>query len=229
VGIAGSVASLVASGAFLSYTRGQESEADDGGFDLAVARGYDPRQAAVIWTHIEEDQKSNPNRRQTPIFASNHPSNAARLSAMTKRANQLAAQSHAGNLGAESYRAVIGPHRAGWLEEELNRNATDESLSLINRLLKVEPSSGELQYFLGEAYRRRNGKGDLDKALAAYQAAIANSGAPVTVHRGLGLVALKAGKRDIARESFQKYLSLSADADDRATIQYYLTNIGGSQ
>jgi predicted TPR repeat methyltransferase len=86
-----------------------------------------------------------------------------------------------------------------------------------------------LRYYIGEAYRRRNIKGDVESAIAAYQAAIAGTGAPVTVHRGLGLVALKAGQKNIARDAFQKYLSLAPDASDRATVQYYLTAAGGSQ
>jgi predicted TPR repeat methyltransferase len=99
---------------------------------------------------------------------------------------------------------------------------------MVKQLVKAEPDSAELQYFLGEAYRRRNAKGDLESAAAAYQAAIAAMGAPNVAYRGLGLTALKSGQKDVARNAFQKYLSLEPDAKDRAIVEYYLTTVGGT-
>jgi hypothetical protein len=64
--------------------------------------------------------------------------------------------------------------------------------------------------------------------MAAYEAAIAATGAPNTAHRGLGLVALKDGQKNVARDEFQKYLSLVPMASDRDAVEYYLATVGGS-
>jgi len=226
VGAAGTLASVIATGALISYTRDQEREADDGGFSLATGRGYDPRQGSLIWANVEEEEAANPKRTKPLQFYNNHPTNKERLGTMKKRADEMEVQTHAADLGAEAFRAATASLRAGWLDQELNRGQFDESVSLFQRLIKNEPAAGELQFYLAEAYRRRNGKDDNANALSAYRAAIAGMNAPVAARRGLGLVALKSGQKTVAREAFQQYLALVPDASDRATIEYYLTTLG---
>lgn len=226
VGAAGTLASVIAAGALTSYTRDQEREADDGGFSLATGRGYDPRQGSVIWAHVEEEEAANPKRTKPLRFYSSHPTNKERLGTMKKRADEMEVQTHAADLGTEAFRAATASLRASWLDQELNRGQFDESVSLFQRLIKNEPAAGELQFYLAEAYRRRNGKDDNANALSAYRAAIAGMNAPVAAQRGLGLVALKSGQKIVAREAFQQYLALVPDASDRATVEYYLKTLG---
>jgi predicted Zn-dependent protease len=219
---------LSAIGALFSYSRDQEREADAGGFDAAVARGYDPRQAAMIWGHMEEEEAANPRRSKPIPFFADHPTNKERLVTMGKRGEEMEKQSHAEMLEAKSYREAILPHRAQWLDEELNRGEFDESLVLIRRLIAAENDPGELNFYLGEVYRRRNAKGDLESAMAAYNKAIGGAGAPAAAYRGLGLAALKSGKKDVARGAFQEYLTrVPPDASDREIVQFYLTSAGG--
>ena len=172
------------------------------------AKGYDARQGAFFMANTAEEEDANPNRTKSSAYRSSHPDMKERLAVLTKRADDIEARAHASIIGAEAYRAAIGPHRAAWLEEEFNRGDYAQSVAMIKQLLKAEPESGELQYYLGEAYRRRNANGDLKNAMTAYQAAIAAADAPNAVHRGLGLVSLKAGQKTVARDEFQKYLSL---------------------
>jgi predicted Zn-dependent protease len=227
-GIAGLAASLIAIGALASYSRDQEREADAGGFDLVVGKGYDPRQGALFMANTSEEEEANPNRAKPSAYIASHPATKERLATLTKRAAEIAAQTHANVLGSETHGAATSPHRAAWLEEEFNRGDYAQSVVMIKQLLKVEPESGELQYFLGEAYRRRNAKGDIDSATASYQAAIAKGSPPSAVYRGLGLIALKRGQKEVAREAFEKYLLLVPEADDRAIVQYYLTTMRGT-
>jgi beta-barrel assembly-enhancing protease len=231
LGGAGSLAQLIAVGAFFSYSRENETEADAGGFEMAVAHGYDPRQGAAIWRNIDREQAANPRRKTGSMFYSSHPTNTARIAAMNKRADEMASVSHSENLGTGNYRDAVLAHRFQWLQEEVDRAQYAESIYVIGQLLKQDAVSGELNYFLGEAYRRRNAKGDGEKAMAAYRAAIAAPDVPVLAYRGLGLVALKGGKAeaDTAREAFEKYLALASDAKDRATIEYYLTTMGAKK
>ena len=223
------IASLIAVGALASYSRDQERDADAGGFDLAVAKGYDPRQGAAFWAKTSEEEKANPKRTRPSPYVASHPATKERLETLTKRATEIEAQTHASVVGADAHRAATAGLRAMWLQEELNRGQYADSIAMINQLLTTEQASGELHYFLGEAYRRRSGDGDLDNATKAYQAAIEAGDAPVEVHRGVGLVALKKGQNDIARDAFGKYLALAPEAGDRAMIQFYLMGVGESQ
>lgn len=231
LGGVGSLAQMIAAGAYFSYSREQETEADAGGFEMAVAHGYDPRQGAAIWRNVEDEQAANPKRKTGSLFYSSHPTNKTRIAAMNKRADDMANLSHSENLGIESYREAVLPHRFQWLQEEVDRAQYAESIYVIGELLKRDTASGELNYFLAEAYRRRNGKGDGEKALAAYRAAIAAADAPVVAYRGLGIAALKAGNAEAntSLEAFGKYLSLAPDAKDRATVEYYLATLGAKK
>ena len=217
---------VIAYGWLASHDRDQEREADAGGFDAVVGLGYDPRQAAIIWSHVEEEESANPKRSSSSLFMANHPTPKERLATMTKRADELQGQSHANTLGAETFRAATRPFRGAWLEQEIDRGEFSESIALFQRLIKNDPGSGDLQFYLGEAYRRRNQKGDADLALTAYRSAIAGTNAPVAAHRSLGLVALKSGQKTVARDAFRQYLALVPDASDRATVEYYLKTMG---
>ncbi|MEA2824032.1 MAG: hypothetical protein QOF03_514 [Alphaproteobacteria bacterium] len=223
----GQLFGVMAAGTIASYSRDQEREADAGGFDLVVGKGYDPGQGAFFMANTAEEEEANANQVKSSAYLSSHPDMKERFAVLTKRADDIQARAHADIIGAEAYRAAIGPHRAAWLEE-FNRGDYAQSVAIIKQLLKGEPQSGELQYYLGEAYRRRNANGDLKNAVAAYQAAIAATDAPNAAHRGLGLVSLKANQKTVAREEFQKYLSLVPMASDRATVEYYLATMGGS-
>jgi len=225
-GLASLPAGLLALGALASYSRDQEREADAGGFELVVRKGYDARQGAVFMGDLSVEEDANPNRKKPSAYMASHPATKERLATLSKRADEMQARARDATLGTDTHRAAIASHRAAWLEEEFTRGDFAQSVTMIKRLAAAEPNSGELQYFLGEAYRRRNAKGDLEAATAAYQAAVAATGAPSAVHRGLGLTALKLGQKSLARDSFQKYLVLEPDASDRAIVQYYLTTLG---
>ena len=218
---------LVALSALFSYDRNQEREADAGGFDLAVANGYDARQGAVIWANEDAEEAANPRRRPNS-WTDDHPTNKERLATMAKRAAELSS-ANPGTTGDEEFRRVMMPFRGQWLEEELAHGQFDVSITLVQRLMRSDPQSSQLKYYLAEAYRRRNAKGDLALAMAEYQDATTDTAAPSGVYRGLGMVALKSGRRDLAAQAFRKYLDLAPGSDDRAMVQLYLSNVSASQ
>lgn len=225
LGAAAIPALLIASGRFASYSRDQEREADAGGFDLVVGKSYDPRQGALFMTSIAAERDASSNRRKGLAYLESHPAPEERAATLNKRAAEPGPHASATTVAAESYRAAVAPHRAAWLEEEFNRGEFAQSILMIGQLLQAEPDSAELRYFLGEAYRRRNAKGDLESATAAYQAAVAQGSAPTAAYRGLGLVSLKAGQKEAARRAFEQYLMLEPQAGDRDMVQFYLTGI----
>src|SRR5471032_2262916 len=72
-------AGMVAQGAALSFSRGDESEADLVGLDLAARSGYDPRAGIALWQKMSAVNKSQP----LP-FLSTHPSGSKRIADMEK-------------------------------------------------------------------------------------------------------------------------------------------------
>jgi predicted Zn-dependent protease len=72
-GLIGLLAEMGMAAGFTSYTRDQEREADAIGFDLATANGYDPRQAALLWTNITTEDEADPAIRNRNTFLSSHP------------------------------------------------------------------------------------------------------------------------------------------------------------
>ncbi|RFP10596.1 MULTISPECIES: M48 family metallopeptidase [unclassified Duganella] len=72
-------AGMVAQGAALSFSRGDESEADLVGLDLAARAGFDPRAGIALWQKMSAVNKSQP----LP-FLSTHPSGSKRIEDMNK-------------------------------------------------------------------------------------------------------------------------------------------------
>jgi predicted Zn-dependent protease len=63
----------------LPYARGQESDADLVGMELAARAGYDPRAAAVVWQKMQKLAQAQAGRGQPPQFLSTHPSHETRI------------------------------------------------------------------------------------------------------------------------------------------------------
>ena len=72
-------AGVVAKGAALSYSRGDETEADLVGMDLAARAGFDPRAGIALWQKMGAVNKNQP-----LSFLSTHPSGQDRIEKMNK-------------------------------------------------------------------------------------------------------------------------------------------------
>jgi predicted Zn-dependent protease len=218
------LAGWMAAGAYFSYSRGQETEADEGGLKLGIEAGYDPHQASIVWRDVEAEQEANPDRKARSAFSSSHPANLDRMNALARLADTNPDSAKATFIGAEEYRAVFSKFRAHWLDQDLNGAQYEQTLFVLNRLIVANPSDAVLRFYQGETYRRRNGKGDLQSAVKSYRDALALNDAPATVWRGLGLAALKSGDKSTAQEGFKHYLELAPQAEDRAMVELYLSN-----
>jgi predicted Zn-dependent protease len=226
-GLAGVTGNALAAN-LLAYSRDQEREADATGFDLAVAAGYDPQQAGRTWRFVSDEHKANPRRIDIAAFLSTHPQDTERMASLDARAAQVAPSRTTWFANDADYRDAMHPFLARWLEGEINRGEPEESVVLLSRLVANQPASGVLRYYLGVAYRKRGGAGDLDAARTAYGQAIACADAPSAAWRDQGLLAMRSGDKSEARVDFEKYLSAAPAADDKAMIQYYLAQLSGN-
>jgi predicted Zn-dependent protease len=75
--LGGLLASQTSKFTLLGFSRGDESEADLVGMDIAARAGYDPRAGISLWQKMAEASKGEP-----PQFLSTHPSHASRIDNM---------------------------------------------------------------------------------------------------------------------------------------------------
>ncbi len=219
VGVVADVARLMLVGSIFAFSREAEREADRVGFAMAVKAGYDPKQAARNWAGIIKEHDAMDDPRPFLFFAS-HPDPGERQQTLKGMADGLdRGTGLVGRTGRKALWGIIGGMRQRLWREELRLRQFDRAQVLLDRMRESGLSSGELDFYQGELYRLRRKDGDADKAIASYEQAVAAKGAPPEAHRSLGLMYIKAGRRDDARGALKRYLKASPGANDRAMIQ----------
>ena len=223
-GFVGNLAVLIALGSVYKFSRDNEREADQLGFELMVKAGYDPWEASKIWEALvkEREAAEDPERL---IFFSTHPSTEERIETLNDLAQKAVADGGSAVVGRERFLAATLPLRVIFLRDELRRREFVRSQVVLDQLFKSGVGLGELHFFQGELYRLRGEEGDENKAIAAYQKALEFDDVPSEVDRALGLLFFRAGEKEKARESFERYLQKRTDAEDREMIRAYLQEL----
>ena len=222
-GLAGAVGQLALLAGAFGYSRDQEREADRLSIVLMREAGYDPAEAAKVWTNLLLEISARPggDPARFPMFAS-HPSAHERQQTM----RELADAAPGGATHAERWSEKVLPYLRDWLVEEIKRGQHEESIALLTRMIARSHARAEFVYARGEVYRMRAGAADLDAALADYHAAISAGGEPPETHRGLGAIYRQRNQLREARTSFQRYLESAPTAPDAAMIRSYLEEMG---
>ena len=219
-----SMASSIGNYSLISFSRDEERDADDGGFKMATTLGYAPQEAPAIWVAMAEQEKAIP-RSAASAFFSDHPGSEERAATLAKLAAQTAPSRGDWITNEDDFRVATAPFVRRWIEEELSSSQPDSSIITLRQLAANMPSHGLYQYGLGEAYRKRNQTNDLAAAENAYRGALSCPDAPPEAWRGLGLMAMKAGRNAEAKEAFSQYRAKLPDAADKAMIDFYLTQL----
>ncbi len=223
-GYAGPLAQLVALGSVLAFSRDNEREADEIGFELMARAGYDPREAPRIWEALEREREAA--GKSTPlIFFATHPPTAERIATLREQAARTYTPEQLWSVGRAEWMAAVSPVRPALLRDELRLRDFPRTAVLLDRLLAAEPRSGLLHFSRGEMFRLRAGAGDEVRALDAYQQALASEDPPAEIHRSVGLLRLRRGEREQARAAFERYLAAVPAAEDRAMIESYLEQL----
>jgi predicted Zn-dependent protease len=230
VGAVTDVIYLIAIASLFAFSRDQEEEADRLGFERAVASGYAPASASSLWRSLQAETASSdfPRVRKeqasASIFAS-HPVTVDRVAALDTLAKGRAGGA---DTGRARYRAAIRPHLSAWLKDDLRRRDYGQTLHLIDRLAADGEDLGVLNFYRGEAFRRRRGGDDATLALEAYVASSKSPDAPVAVWREIGDLRLKAGHNDLARVAYETYLAKAPTAQDRWLVEANLKKLTGT-
>jgi len=223
-GLVGAIGQLAVLAGMFSYSRDQERRADVIGAALMHRAGYDAGEAARVWANLLLEMKARPDgdpAAHSPMFAT-HPPAEERSETLTR----LAASLPGGETRAETWEQKIRPFRREWLSEEIKRGQHEESIALLTRLSAGAARLPDYRYARGEVYRLRAKEGDLDLALADFQAATALGGEPPETHRALGFVYRARRQPAEAKASFLRYLDLAPAAPDQAMIKSYVEETG---
>jgi tetratricopeptide (TPR) repeat protein len=211
------------------FSRDLESEADAYGLMLMARAGYPPHAASEIWGQLVDEGRASAAARNkrfsdgTSSELSTHPPTAGRMINLAETADFLAGKrAIPGTEGGHEWTAVIRPHQAMLLHEQIYLNDPGASLYLLENLAK-HGWTGLLRFNEGEIYRLRDANGDNLKAAAAYAAAIALADAPPEAWRAHGYALLKAGNQAEAYEALNRYLAMKPDAPDAAMIRFTFT------
>lgn len=224
VGFAGDLAQLIAIGAIFAYSRDQEREADEIGFEMMASAGYEPVQASQIWGDLLAEEEAG-GKSAKSIFFATHPTTPERIATLREMADKTAKGKDSWTDGRKEYLNSIKPFRKEWLREEVQKGNTNGSMVLLNRLLKEHDDSAEVHFFLGELYRLRGEKDDCENACSEYQKALELGGPLPEIYRSLGVVYLRMGKAKEACDSFEEYLKVNPDASDRQIIESYINRL----
>ena len=228
IGVAGQIAYIAGLAGLMAYSRDMEREADDIGFDLMLAAGYDPREAPKIWRNLMEEMEAADDSMPSIFFAS-HPSTSERVSTLEKRAQAAVSSSPDLIPSREPYLDMIAPFRGEWLHDELQKRDFAGTQVVLKHLFDQNKNPGELYYYQGELYRMRGESDDMEKAITAYQSALQQEGFPSETYRSLGLLFWKSKRMDPARDAFQNYLDASPGAHDAPMIEAYLEELAKNE
>jgi predicted Zn-dependent protease len=222
-GIGGLLGAYAVMASQFSFSRDQEREADAIGLILMRRAGYDPRQASVVWSNLMAEASVHPGAsasKTSPLFAT-HPASAERRETLARLA---------GEAGGETFQAEylerVAPLQRELLDDEIKRAEFDESIVLLDRLVKRSPERADLLYYRAEAHRLRAQGDDVNLALTDLTAAAALPQPPAEVERARGFIYQARGDKAAAREAFGRYLLAKPDAGDAPMIQSYVQELG---
>lgn len=213
------------------YSQEMEYEADEKGFSMILAQGYDGQESPKLFEHLKEFIKEEEIKQ--PFFFSTHPALAARI----KNYKGLAAKE---NISFQEMKVNSEDFDKLWNEVALK----DAGLCLEHGMFKTAKRHADKYilrnsrdpqgyYYLGEIYRQRHDpetkkekkrdkREDYRKALEAYQEAINLDSAFSLAYKGKAQVLQKENNTEEARSAYRRYLELEPGAQDREYVEQFI-------
>jgi len=202
------------------YSRDLETEADMEGLNLIIRAGYDPEEASKLFSHLKKEIEEE--KKKEPFFFGTHP----RLQERVENFDSFLKTQYKGKRGgiqnSEIFLEKI--HRAILDNTSLDLKAGRFKIAErgVEKYLTIKPKDPKAYCLLGEIYRQKAEKGDLEKAKEHYQKAISIEPSYPDAHKGIGLIHYKQGEKEQAKQCLEQYLSLSPQAMDKAYIEEYI-------
>jgi len=222
VGFVGDVTAIASAGGLQAYGRDMEREADGYGIAMLARAGYNPKESARLWQQVIKEKEASKDKTFSLLIFDSHPPNEERLAALDRIADQILAKGKDFETGRQRYLEHIAPFRFDFLKDELHQRDFNRFEVLINSLIEQNYDLGEVYYYKGEMLRLRGEEGDTEKAIVAYQKAVAETACPAEAYRSLGLLYNARGNEDDAGKCFREYLERKPDSVDREMIMNML-------
>ena len=221
----GDIAQFATLASLSAYSRDYERESDDVGFRLLVEGGYDPYQAAPVWTQLMEEIEATGESMDRSIFFATHPAPTERVETLERLASESVTK---GDSHEQRYLAAILPIRGSLFRDELRSRRFDRLQVVLDHHFKSGANVGELHYIQGELYRLRREDGDEALAIAAYRQALTGEGAPPEAYRDLGLMLMKKQQTGEALDHLRAYLAAAPEAEDQAMVLSYISQLANN-
>lgn len=204
------------------YSLRLEKEADKKGFKRLKKAGYDVKEFPKAFQKLQLEAKAL--NVSSPILFFNH----AKLSERIKYHSLLLKKIKGtpklmGSTG--EYGAMVMPIRTQVLKGKLESEQFDVLIEVLSNSDHREQYPDYALYYLGEAFRLRNQKGDDAKAQEVFLVAIKDMPEFAPNYRALGELYYKQSRFIKAKEYFEKYLEIDANAPDRSFIEYYIQRL----
>lgn len=211
---------LLASSSYAGFSRELERDADEHGFERVRAAGYAVGDAHLFFERMGREARAL-RRRDGSLFAS-HP----KLTARAATIRQLAGSSVSGgsNRAFEFLSATHGARMTA-LEYQQAQRQYRATIHMLDDERLIESFPPEAEYYLGAAYRLRNGNGDLDRAVAHFERTKIAAPGFAPAWRDLGQYYMRTERSAEAVSAFERYLELAPDAADRGFIESYIRRL----
>lgn len=214
--------------AVTGFSQQLEYQADEGGFKRISAKGYDPREAVVLFQWVK--QFVDDEDIDTPLFFSSHPGIKGRIVNFEKLlGEQPAGLAPNPKINAERFRENTRGLKLATIQQWINAGLFITALDRIDHYLKDYPQDAQANRMKGDIYRKRvivkedlkrkeKDKNDYQLALAAYEEALRLDPREAMALRGKGITLQKIGQAQAAVEAYRSYLDVVPDAVDK---QYF--------
>jgi tetratricopeptide (TPR) repeat protein len=221
--LGGSVGDVVARAQVAGYSRDLEREADELAF-LAMRRsGYDAYASIELFKLLEEEAGDDI---KEPFLFGSHPYLEERIAAM----RDMLTAAGGSNDGAPrrpkadpEFNQLLADIRLLDAALDLKIGRVEQARREIELHLEFDPGSPEGLLALGEFHRRYDrDPGALDRAMAAYRAALTSDPNRGAGYREIGLIELDRSHCDLARANLRRYLDLEPAARDRPIVELYI-------
>lgn len=220
------VGDTLAMSSIYGYSRDLEREADMIGYRQLVKAGYDTREAVRVFDHLAQEAEALDEKE--PFFFSSHPKLKERIE-VYEELNK--SRKTGGVVGKQGYVQNVGSLRIACLESDISLDRYKSVLLVLENPKRLAEYPPESRFYLAEAYERRAGKGDEQRAIDTYQSAIKTAPRFAPSYRALGVYYMKKKEYGRAESYLAKYLQLAPNAPDREYVKNYYTlaKQGGQQ
>lgn len=202
------------------YSQDLEHEADQGGFALLLAAGYDPREAPRAFELLRDEAVRN--KTKEPFFFGSHPRLSERIANFQALLAALPEDRRRGDADSSTYaRSLVQAFMLN-ARAALQAGDFDQVATSVERVIAVLPEDKSARLLLAEAQRKHGRDEDLKNARSSLEKLTRESPGLAPAWRELGLVLLKLDDASGAALSFQHYLTLAPSADDRPYIETLL-------